>query len=133
MEEVVDQKYLAQFILKMILRNFLKQVDHCFLKLGNPVVHHLLGVGAGDVAAQLVNSRNEDNVFLSDAVKPWLWVLLYVARSRSRKSFNDELKHRSKFWPQSHADAVMVKVENGDFQIQLHESSEVFIDLDAEK
>jgi hypothetical protein len=84
------------------------------------VVHHILRVGAGDVAAQLVNPRDKDYVLLSYAVKPWLRILLYVARSGTGKSFNDKLKHRGKFWPQSHAYAVMVKVKNWDFQIQLH-------------
>jgi len=101
----------------MILRNFVEQVDHRFLQIGNAVVHHFLRVGTGNVAAQLVNSRHEDHVLLGDAVEPWLWVLLYVAGSGTREGFNDELEHRCEFWPQSHADAVVVQVEHRDFQI----------------
>jgi hypothetical protein len=100
----------------MILRNFVEQVDHRFLQIVNAVVNHLLRVCTGNVAAQLVNTRHEDYVLLSDAVEPWLWVLLYVAGSGTRKGFDDELEHRCKFWPQSHADAVVVQVEHRDFQ-----------------
>jgi len=94
-----------------------EQVDHRFLQIGNAVVHHFLRVGTGNVAAQLVNSRHEDHVLLGDAVEPWLWVLLYVAGSGTREGFNDELEHRWEFWPQNHADEVVVQVKHRDFQI----------------
>lgn len=93
---------------------------------------HVLRVG-GDVAAQLVDTCRELEVLLGHRVQNRLSVLPEILGLGFLQNVDVVLELSSQLRPKTHADPVMVEIQDGYLNRNLHQPSELLIKLDAKQ